>query len=45
VPGNAFHSRGGGANTMRLNFSYAPTDVAEEGIKRLGRAIDRCAKG
>ncbi|MBZ0090429.1 MAG: PLP-dependent aminotransferase family protein [Thermoanaerobaculia bacterium] len=45
VPGNAFHSRGGGANTMRLNFSYAPTDVAEEGMKRLGRAIDRCAKG
>lgn len=45
VPGNAFHSRGGGANTMRLNFSYSPTDVIEEGIRRLGRAIDRAAKG
>ncbi len=37
----AFHSRGGGENTMRLNFSYSPTDVIEEGIRRLGRAIDR----
>ena len=35
----------GGANTLRLNFSYSPTDVIEEGIRRLGRAIDRAAKG
>jgi DNA-binding transcriptional MocR family regulator len=26
---------------MRLNFSYCPPDVIEEGIKRLGRAIER----
>ena len=45
VPGAAFHSRGGGDNTMRLNFSYSPSDVIEEGIRRLGRAIDRVAKG
>ena len=24
---------------MRLNFSYAPPDVIEEGIKRLARVI------
>jgi DNA-binding transcriptional MocR family regulator len=41
VPGAAFFARGGGENTMRLNFSYSPTDVIDEGIRRLGRAIDR----
>jgi DNA-binding transcriptional MocR family regulator len=26
---------------MRLNFSYSPPEVIEEGIARLGRAIKR----
>jgi DNA-binding transcriptional MocR family regulator len=26
---------------MRLNFSYSPPEIIEEGIKRLGRAIYR----
>jgi len=42
VPGHAFYPGGnGGHNCMRLNFSYSPPDVIEEGIARLGRAIKR----
>ncbi|HEX5855880.1 MAG TPA: PLP-dependent aminotransferase family protein, partial [Thermoanaerobaculia bacterium] len=41
VPGAAFYPCGGGDETMRLNFSYAPPDVIEEGIKRLARVIER----
>jgi DNA-binding transcriptional MocR family regulator len=26
---------------MRLNFSYSSPEIIEEGIKRLGRAIQR----
>jgi 2-aminoadipate transaminase len=36
VPGAAFHATGGGANTMRLNFSYSSPDTIREGISRLG---------
>ena len=41
VPGGAFHARGGGANTFRLNFSYCPPHVIEEGIRRLGAVLER----
>ena len=41
VPGAAFYPCGGGEETMRLNFSYAPPEVIEEGIKRLARVIER----
>lgn len=40
VPGHAFFADGSGKNTMRLNFSYSPPDIIEEGIRRLGRALD-----
>src|SRR5574338_412637 len=36
VPGESFHPRGGGKNTMRLNFSYSSPDTIREGITRLG---------
>jgi len=36
VPGASFHPNGGGANTMRLNFSYCAPDIIREGITRLG---------
>ncbi len=36
VPGQSFFAEGGGENTLRLNFSYPPIDLIEEGIKRLG---------
>ena len=36
VPGEAFHPRGGGKNTMRINFSYSSPDTIREGITRLG---------
>jgi 2-aminoadipate transaminase len=42
VPGHAFFpGRSDGRCCMRLNFSYSPPDVIEEGIRRLGRAIVR----
>jgi len=39
VPGAAFHPNGGGANTMRLNFSYSSPDTIREGITRLGKVL------
>lgn len=39
VPGNSFYARGGGENTMRLNFSYATPERINEGISRLSKAI------
>lgn len=39
VPGGSFYPCGGGANTMRLNFSYATPDKINEGIARLADAI------
>jgi 2-aminoadipate transaminase len=39
VPGPAFFARGGGANTLRLNFSYAPPPRIAEGVERLGAAL------
>lgn len=42
VPGHAFYPGGSGGHCcMRLNFSYSPPDIIEEGIRRLGRAIKR----
>jgi 2-aminoadipate transaminase len=39
VPGTAFHSSGGGENTMRLSFSNATPEKIEEGIRRLGKLL------
>lgn len=39
VPGEAFYPKGGGHNTMRLNFSNATPEMIEEGIYRLARVI------
>jgi len=39
VPGASFHARGGGANTMRINFSYSKPEVIREGITRLGTTL------
>jgi 2-aminoadipate transaminase len=41
VQGSAFFVDGSGTNTMRLNFSYEPSEKIEEGAKRLGRVIQR----
>ena len=41
VPGQSFFPRGGGLNTMRLNFSFAKPDLIVEGIERLSRVIKR----
>ncbi|NMC13269.1 MAG: PLP-dependent aminotransferase family protein, partial [Chloroflexi bacterium] len=39
VPGEPFYPRGGGHNTMRLNFSYSKPEVINEGISRLGKVL------
>jgi 2-aminoadipate transaminase len=41
VPGQGFHPDHSGTNTMRLNFSNVPPDMLREGIRRLGKAIQR----
>jgi 2-aminoadipate transaminase len=41
VPGTPFFPLGGGANTLRLNFSYCTPDRIEEGIRRLGLVLRR----
>ena len=44
VPGGAFYPNGGGANTMRLNFSYSSPDTIREGITRLGVTLKEALK-
>lgn len=39
VPGQSFFARGGGLNTMRLNFSNASPDSIRTGIARLGETL------
>ena len=39
VPGAPFHPNGGGANTLRLNFSNASPERIREGIARLGGVL------
>jgi DNA-binding transcriptional MocR family regulator len=39
VPGRQFHPGGGGANTMRLNFSHSGPAQIVEGVRRLGVAL------
>ena len=39
VPGVAFHPKGDGQNTFRLNFSYSRPETIREGITRLGTTL------
>ena len=39
VPGGAFFANGGGANTLRLNFSNATPEKIRDGIERLGGVL------
>ncbi len=41
VHGRAFYVDGGGSNSMRLNFSNPSDENITEGIKRLGRVIEK----
>lgn len=41
VPGTVFYPDGSGLNTMRLNFSNATPGKIREGIKRLGRVLEK----
>ncbi len=41
VHGRAFYVDGGGSNAMRLNFSNPSDDSITEGIKRLGKVIEK----
>ena len=45
VPGVHFYPNlDGGHNAMRLNFSYCPSDVIVEGVRRLGSALKKQLK-
>ena len=44
VPGGSFHPNGGGANTMRLNFSFSNPENIREGISRLGTTLKEALK-
>jgi 2-aminoadipate transaminase len=39
VTGPAFHCDGSGQNALRLNFSYPPLEMLQEGAHRLAKAI------
>lgn len=39
VPGRPFHPSGGGANTLRLNFSHSNVSQINEGVRRLASAL------
>lgn len=39
VPGGAFHANGGGANTMRLNFSFSSPEQIVTGVQRLAEVF------
>jgi 2-aminoadipate transaminase len=41
VPGAPFFPRGGGTETLRLNFSYCTPERIEEGVGRLGEVLAR----
>jgi 2-aminoadipate transaminase len=40
VPGAPFYPKGGGHESMRLNFSYCAPEVIDEGIRRLSRVLE-----
>jgi 2-aminoadipate transaminase len=44
VPGAPFHPKGGGENTLRLNFSNAKPDKIKAGIQRLGEVFYKAMK-
>jgi DNA-binding transcriptional MocR family regulator len=42
VPGSVFFPGEGVQSYLRLNFAIHSPEVIEEGVRRLGRAIERC---
>jgi 2-aminoadipate transaminase len=44
VPGTAFYPDGRGRDALRVTFATCPTDMIDEGIRRLGKAITRQMK-
>lgn len=44
VNGEAFHPEGKGEEYLRLNFTFQPEELIEEGIKKLGRALNKLIK-
>jgi 2-aminoadipate transaminase len=44
VPGAAFHPRGGGENTLRINFSYSAPETIREGVRRLASTLKESIK-
>ena len=44
VSGSSFFATGKGKNTMRLSFCYPSIEDIREGVKRLGKVIDKKLK-
>ncbi len=44
VLGEAFHAEGEGEDYLRLNFTFQKEKLIEEGIRKLGRALNRLIK-
>ena len=44
LPGTPFYTDGGGASTMRLNFSNSTPERIDEGITRLGKVLHQYLK-
>jgi 2-aminoadipate transaminase len=44
IPGTAFNPDGSGQDTFRMTFATASPEMIEEGVKRLGRVIERQMK-
>ena len=45
VPGSSFYVDGGGANTLRLNYSYPSVEEIREGVRRLGALLREALGG
>ena len=41
IPGAPFYTDGSGRNTLRLNFSMAPRELIEEGVKRISDLLSK----
>lgn len=44
VPGSPFYPNGGGANTLRMNFSNADPTRIEQGVRRLASVFERACE-
>jgi len=44
APGNLYFAHEMGDEFLRLNFTFHPSNIIEEGVRRLGKALNRCIR-